>query len=588
MEIYRFVLIVSFVLILSLGSEGVEILDVRVEFSLPKGQVLYITSFYTKDKTLKIAFDKEIKSIKLNGIKFPFKKFTEKGVFLYTVELPKGERFELEILSEYDILRECRNRGIVVFSEVMKTLPYIIDDIYRGREILTTVTVDLQVPEDIDLAVEGRVVPGAAGRVLTLQRKYNSPIVIGYLDSFSVALGSTSLSIVSPKGNEGAVLEIVSFMNLLAGIITTKFDLKLSKEIKVVYFPWALLSESIGDTIILSKIDIEGDNYFSNLEKLDNFVLIAHEVFHSLIKGSVDESVLGLIEGFIQYLGVECLSDVFGSSYVKEAVYNNYISQVRYSSFVKDRIGIVEYRKYPLVFRYISSVVGELSLVSLFKYLTTLERSITMDVFREAFRNVVGINFDTFFSMFDGLPVLWNLEVVVSDRSVSVFSTAPIRVNTTLYVLTSEFETNVSVEVPKSSSFTLSFSSEIKKVAINHTRDFPELFYHDNYVGGQVPKVVADFLEEVAYVVNTEDFSRIRAKKIIPSRLVWDKLTRYVSMRRSVFGSGEIRIGVENVVRYRNQIVVEMIIHSSTSYRQGFIIISYGKSYYISDISIIM
>ncbi len=565
---------------------GFSVQDVKVVISLTKSQINYTFSFESDEKILKLVLDRNISSLKLNGVSVNYRKVYDFGVNVYYIDLPKSGKFDLEVVYSYDILKECRNKSIVVFSEVMRSLPYVMTE-KSDINVFTSVIIELPDGEELNVFVDGKIYTPSYGRVLIQQRKYNLPIVIGYLNLINADYNSFRVSIAFPKGNESVALSISSFINIARSLISSKFGFKLPEEIKVIYFPHSSFSETIEDTIVLSKIVESYGDYFSNLEKIENFILLVHEMLHLLFRKKISEDIIGIIEGFIQYVSIQVLSEVFGSSYIEDVVFNNYLSQVRFSFLSRsgnNDLSIVRYKKYPLVFRYISSIVGKVSLISFFSYLYSLG-NINFDVFESAFRDVTGVSFGLFYPLFDDLPTLWNLEVTSSGSYVKVYSTAPTRVSTTMYVKTSEFETNLSIEIPKNSSLDFVFSSSIENVVLNPFRNFPEVFYYDNSIVNNVLPIVLKFVNEISYLLNTEDLTKL--KSIIPSKSLQNKVYKYISNKRSIFGSGEIKVFLENIFRYNNQIVLEVIFASGVKYRQGFITISYGKSYYVSGFSVI-
>ncbi|MEN2998903.1 MAG: hypothetical protein ABDH28_07725 [Brevinematia bacterium] len=592
MTVLRFLLVIVVLSVFTANTSGIEILDVKVHISLPKNQMLYSVSLLPSERYVVVLFDREVREFKVNGLRANYKVTTVDELLAYSVELPKVDKIELEIACEYNLVKECKMKGIVVLSEMMKTLPYIRNDsLARTKEVVTTTTVELSALEEIDLVFDGKKLSASNGNLITFQRRQNLPLVLGYLDLFSMTLANMRVSIVLPKGNEGVSLEILSLINLSLNAFTSKFDFRFPKELKIIYSPKSKFSERIGDTIVLNEIKQVVDNYFSNLEKLENFIVISHELLHSAVKGSVDDNLVEIFEGLVQYLSIKLLSEVFLSPSVEDRVYDNYLSQMRYYSFAKEAKEawfIARYIKYPLVFRYISSVVGEISLISLFKYLSSLDREISLDVFKEAFRNITGVSFDAFLPLFDGVPTLWNLKISVSGRNINVSSTAPTRITTTLKIISSGTETNISIDIPRDSSSTLVFDGKVDNVVVNPLRDFPELFYHDNYLTMTTTPVVTEFLSEFLYIINTGDFSKHRSKKIMFSRHSQEKLSRYISQKVKVFGSDKLELSVENMVRHNGWIVIEFILHSALTFRQGFVVLSYDKSYYVSDLSILM
>lgn len=561
-------------------------LESKIILSITKNQISYMVSFTSEDRIIEVLSEREIQNIRINKSKATFRRKVEGSLITYYIELPRGERFEVEFVYEYPFIREYRSRGIVVLSEVMRNLPYIVDleDITNSFQLV----IEADGSDRIDVVVDGRVVKGQNGSYITITRTKNSVIVLGYLDVFEVSLNDSKVTIILPKGNESVGLEIVSFIDRILETIETKFELEIPRELKVVYYPYAKFSENIGDTIIISKLLDQRKDYFSNIERIEDFVLLSHEILHMSIKQRIMPDAVDLVEGLIQYMSIECLSEVLNSTYVRDVVFRNYLSQMKYLSLVRDKEILVRYRKYPLIYRYISGIVGEFQVVSFFKYLTKINEEISLDVIRRSFRSITGVSFDTFLPLFDGLATLPNLEIVKNQRSITIYSTAPTRVSTYLKVVFEDSETNISIEVPKNSSVSISFEQSIKNASVNFDGYFPELFYYDNSLVSDVPNIVKQIVSEVSYILNTQDISQAKSRKLIVSKSLENKIKGYLSQKRRIFDSDEIRIGVENVVIYGGQVIVEVVIYSSTKYRQGFITISYGKSYYISDFAIML
>lgn len=584
MKLKAFFYLIIFSIMFCSSGVGIDIISSRLNISIPKSQVIYSLEVVSRDNTLRFVLNKNISTIKVNGTLTKFRKVVDNDVFLYLVEIPKDEKIEITISYYYDLLSECRNRGFILLSEVMRSLPYILDDGKNlGGPVYVSVEVDIQ-DSDFSVFSDGKVFSG--NRTITFQKRYDSVLVLGYFDVFNI--NGYQISLVVPKNNESVALNIINSIVSIREVITTKYGIQFPKNLNIIYYRKASFSESIKNTIIISSFSYFGENYFSNIESLENFVSLVHEILHSIFNKNISEDIIDIFEGLIQYISIDVLSKALGQDSVKDTIFNNYISQVRYSSLYKNSFEVIRYRKYPLIFRYISSVVGEVSLVSFFKYIIGLDKDITLDIFKESFRSVVGANFDTFLPLFDGIPVLWNLDMAVSDKSIKIFSTAPIKVNTSVLVETLDYITNIIVEIQKDSSIVLSFDSEILKVNLNPSKLFPELFYYDNRFGISYPQVVEEIIKELQYLVNTEDMSRVNRRKILPSKSVRDKVLKFLLEKRKIFPTSEVKIGIESITRYYNQIVVEVIFYSSSAYRQGFVIINYGKSYYISDFGVVM
>ncbi|MFN4244683.1 MAG: hypothetical protein ACK4F9_00850 [Brevinematia bacterium] len=585
MKFVKFIFILVYALFFTSLVFCFDIQEVKIFISLVKSQIIYNISFDTDERNVKLILNRDISSIRLNGSVIKPRKSVDADLNIYYIDLPKSGRYDLEIMYNYYILRECKTKSIVAFSEVMRSLPYFLVE-KENLNISSSITIEIPDNEDIEVFIDGKVYKPSYGKIFVQQRKYNSPIVIGYLSLVDVNYNGFKVSITFPKGNEGIALSIASFVNLSRSFIASKFGLRLPESIKVVYLPNSLFSEAIEDTIIVNRIVDSFNDYFSNLDKLEDFILITHEMLHLAMKKYVSEDFINIFEGFIHYMSIQVLSEVFGSSYIEDVVFNNYVSQVRFSYLArKSDLFVVRYNKYPLIFRYISSVVGRFPLISLFSYLSSLN-NLNLDVFQEAFRNITGVNFSLFYPLFDGLPTLWNLELSFSGDSFKVYSTAPTKISTSVYVKTSEFETNFSVEIPKDSYANFVFNVPIESVIINPFRNFPEMFYYDNYSNLNVPAVVSDFIDRISYLLNTEDFSKV--KNIIPSKSLRDKISKYLLRKREIFGSRDVKVFLENISRFNNQIILEVIFVSGVKYVQGFIVITYGKSYYISNFSIMI
>ncbi|MCX8095899.1 MAG: hypothetical protein N3D81_00170, partial [Spirochaetes bacterium] len=548
-----------------------DIVESKVILSITKNQISYTVSFTSEDRVIEVLSEREIQNIRINKSRATFRRKVEGSLITYYIELPKSERFEIEFVYEYPFTREYRSRGIVVLSEVMRNLPYIVD--LEGIANSSQLVIEADDSDEIDIVVDGKVVKRQNGSYIT--RTKNSLVVLGYLDVFEVSLNDSKVTIVLPKGNESVGLEIVSFIDRILKTIETKFELETPRDIKVIYYPYATFSENIGDTIIISKLLDQRRDYFSNIERIEDFVLLSHEILHMSIKQRIMPDAIDLVEGLIQYISIECLSEVLNSTYIRDVVFRNYLSQMKYLSLVKDKEILVRYRKYPLIYRYISGIVGEFQVVSFFKYLTKISEEISLDVIRRSFRSITGVSLDTFLPLFDGLATLPNLEIVKNQRSITVYSTAPTKVNTYLKVVFEDSETNISIEVPRNSSVSITFEQSIKNASVNFDGYFPELFYYDNSLESDAPSVVKQVVSEVLYILNTQDISQARNRKLIISKSLENRIKDYLSQKRKIFDSDEVRMGVENVVIYGGQVIVEVVIYSSTKYRQGFITISY-------------
>lgn len=585
MKILKTYCFVIYLLLVCVYSFGIDIISARVNISIPRSQINYTLEVLSKGQVVKIVLDRDVSTIRVNGVVTKFRKVVDNQLFLYLIDIPKDERVEITISYYYDIISECRSKGFVLFSEVMRTLPYLLseDNNILNETVYFSVETDTQ-DNEFMIFFDGKTFSGA--KSINFQKRYNSVVVLGYFDVFSIS--DFQVNVVVPKNNESVALSIINSLRSIREVMIAKYGISFPRNLNIVYSKKANFSESIGNTIILSSFSHLGESYFSNVETLENFLVLVHEILHSAFSKNVDNSIIDIFEGFIQYVSIDVLAKVLGQDSVKDTIFNNYISQIRYASLYKGGIEIVRYKKYPLVFRYISSVVGEVSLISFFKYIISVDRDLTFDVFRESFRNVVGVNFDSFAALFDNIPVLWNLDMVVSEKEIKVFSTAPIRISTSLLVETANYRTNIVIDILRDSSTTLLLDSEIVSVILNPSKSFPELFYYDNYFGFRYPQVVEDFVREIQNLINTEDFSKINSRKIVPSKNVRSKLSKFISDKKRIFSGSEIKIGIENIVRYGNQIVVEIILYSPTNYRQGFLIINYGKSFYISDFGIIM
>lgn len=561
-----------------------DVFESKVTLSIPKNQISYIVTFTTEDRVVEVLSEREIQSIRVNKSRANFRKKVEGKLITYYIELPRSERLELEFVYAYPFTREYRSRGIVVLSEVIRNLPYVVDleDTTNSSQLL----IETDNSDNVDIVVDGKIVEGQSSSYIT--RTKNSLIVLGYLDVFEVSLNGSKVTIILPKGNESIALEIVSFVDRILRTIRTKFELEISKEIKIVYYPYAEFSENIGDTIIISKFLDQRRDYFSNIERIEDFVFLSHEILHMSIKQRILPDAIDLIEGLIQYMSVECLSEVLNSTYIRDIVFRNYLSQMKYLSLTKDQEMMVRYRKYPLVYRYISELVGEFQIVSFFKYLTKISEEISLDVIRRSFRSITGVSFDTFLPLFDGLAMLPNLEIVVNQKIITVYSTAPMRVNTYLKVEFEGSETNIPIEIPKNSSISMEFEQVIRNASVNYDRYFPELFYYDNSLVSDIPSVVNQIVSEVSYIFNTGDISQAKNRKLIISKGLENKIGSYLSQKKRIFESDNVKIGVESVVVYGGQFIVEIVIYSPTKYRQGFITINYGRSYYISDFAIML
>lgn len=577
--LYLISLIIATITLTTTLSTAIDVIESKVQLSFSKSQVYYYLSFKTDEKKIKIILDREIPQIILNNSKIKLSKYAEYGLSVYYIQLPRDEKFSLEITFDIDLLSECRSKGIIALSEIMRTLPYISDDTHYDKDVITT-TIISDIPDEIDIVVDGKKYDG---KNITIQRKNGTPILLGYLDVFYTDTKETKFSITIPKGNESIALNIASFLKNISEILSSKFELKLPTYLNIIYLPEAQISENIENNIILNKVGNTINDYFSNIERLEDFITLSHEILHSTIKKDIEDDI---IEGFIQYLSIESLSEIFNNSNIKEIIYNNYLSQVRYSSFTSDNLSILRYKKYPLIFRYISSIVGELPLVSLFKYISLSEKNISLNTFKDNFRTITGTSFDSFLPLFDGMTTIWNLQATTTDNTVKISSTAPTRITTYLKLKTKTYETNITIEIPKDGYYTVTFDSDLENAVVNPYRSFPEIFYYDNSISNEYPPLLREFLNEIEYILNSEDLKRLE-KKIFSSKAK-KNLLLYISEKKKIFGRGEIKAKAENIIRYNNQIIIELILSSPAYYKQGFMIIKFGKSYYISDFSIIM
>ncbi|MCX8029197.1 MAG: hypothetical protein N2712_04290 [Brevinematales bacterium] len=581
---FRICVILVFILSFTSLLEA-KISDIKVNISIPKNQITYSVSFESDGRDFEFLIDREVLFIRVNKSKASFRKKSSGGTFIYYVDVKKEEKTEVEIVYDYSISKEYKSKGIVVISETLRNLPYLtIDDVENINSSLYIEVGTIDVPE---IFVDNK--PLEVNKdTITIQRKINTPIIIGYLDFVSISLNSTKIDLIIPEGNESISLDLISFLNLSLSVIKKKFELKTPSQLNIIYYPQSTFSEVIGDNIIINKLTSVVNDYFSNIERLEDLILISHELLHLSLGKKISYEITDIIEGFIQYISIQVLSEIFGSSQVKDTIFKNYLSQLKYLSLAKDTPDIIRYRKYPLIYRYISEIIGESQLISFFKYLTTLNEEITFEVFRRSFRNITGINFDIFLPLFDGLPTLWNLEITRNNDNITIYSTAPVRVNTYISIIYNNISTNINIEINRSSSITIGSGISFDNVIVNPNRYFPELFYYDNYLTPNVDPIVRDLVSEIQYILNTDDLSNAKKKRILVSGTLEKKIKEYLMQKKKIFESNNIKVGIENVIRYNNKILVELVLSSPTKYKQAFLTISYGRSHYISDFSIMM
>ncbi|MGC8766478.1 MAG: hypothetical protein ACP5QP_02140 [Brevinematia bacterium] len=570
-------LVIKFIIVLvyPLFAEPVE---GNVSISIPDDEITYLV-IISNFESISIESINELKSIEVDGNKVTpiVSKYGE--IFNYRLNLDEKKVSKIKITYKYEISRNIPINSFIILSEVTRTLPYVEE--VKNQAI--KVEIDLG-NSDYQIFCKGNIF---SNKNISFTKNYGDPIAIGYFSVVSSHYKSKILNAIVPQGVESIGVDILSWTSISVENIEKDLYKLPIDNINIIYYPKAPFSESINDTIILSKIQPSSIDYFSDVERIEGIITIIHELLHKPLGINIDENFIDIIEGFIQFIAIEQVGKIFGEE-IKQKIYKNYILQLKYLTLNDSNIKeLIRYRKYPLIFRYVFFLTGEVNYISLYKYLSSSDKFIDSNFFWSTFKNLTGIKGENFTQLFDNTPTLWNLNLYLDDRNLTIRSTAPIEVNVELELIY-EDSTNISVvEIPKDEEYKLYLNKEPRKIALNRNLQFPEIFVSDNYINREIPSFVKSFVELISYTLNTKDFSLIKKRKVVYSDSLFSKLRDYAYKKEEMFDKYDIKLVVENIYRYNNNVIVELtMFYKGIYFRVCILTLGYGKSYYIKDFSI--
>jgi len=522
----------------------------------------------------------KIQEIVINGQKTKFFEVNKGKGIVYSAELSDSTgKTTIETKVKYDVVKEINKKGIVILSEVVRTLPNLetLDQQYPDSDITLT-----NFPAGIEL-FDGSNLKDSFGEI---RRKYGAPVCLGYLNLFNFSKDNTRFKIVVPKGSEDVGLSIISWL----GVINSFFDymsLEFQGDINVIYYEDAIISENILNNVIISGFyKASNGDYFRNIDNLQNFVTEVHELLHVFLPRDIRSDVIDIVEGLIQFLAIESLEYVFDDPLPKELVYDSYFMTLNYLSKGDNNDDVmVKYRKYPLVFRYISSLTGMVQINSLFKFLSK-QSSINMSVFEKGFYDITGLNFRAFRDLFDGMSVLWDLSLIFSQGEAKLSSTSPVDLTVHLDVYLQNSNYTMSVNIPKNSGILINLPSDVKSLVLNRGRIFPEYTMVNNYYNFSQDPEIMRILSVVEDVINFGRSSSLKYKNTL-SKKVTKSLGKLISIKEQIFKDEYTKVFLENLYRINGDIVVYFSLNTIFSSAQGIVVIGYGKNYYIKDIVIL-
>lgn len=567
------------IFVLLIPSSFSQSIEYSLSISIPDSEIVYLINLKNLE-SITIQSVNELKSIEVNSTKIKPVTLKHGTTFVYKVLLDKNSESRIKINCKYDISKDILKNGFVVLSEVMRTLPYLEE--IKNPSIRVSIILG-----DSDYKVFSRG-ESYVGKIITFNKNHGDPIVIGYYSLLTLNYKNKKLNSIVPIGMDSLGADILSWT--LVGVENVEKDLfELPyKELNIIYYLNALFSETINNTIILSKIESTSFDYFSDIERVEAILTIIHELLHIPIGENIDDNFIDTIEGFIQFVAIEEIGKIFGEE-LKSKIYKNYMLQLRYLSLSDyDNKILIRYRKYPLVFRYLFFLVGEVNYISLYKYLSSNNRFIDDFLFWNTFKNLTGISGESYKPLFDNTPTLWNISITIDSDTLFVNSTAPININVELNIMYEDSADLITVEIQPNQIFKYPLPKKPIRVAINENFYFPEFFINDNYIKREIHPVVKDFVDLLSYTLNTKDLSRIKKGNILPSKNLFSKLENYTINKEKFFGNYELRFLIEDVYRYGNNIIVELTIiyGGGIKFKVCLLTISYGKSYYIKDFSI--
>ncbi len=546
------------------------------------------------DAKISFIFFTNIRSVQINNKKVNFTETRVKQEFLYHVKIPINtlSPFKLTIDLGSFVARRLYSKGYFIFSENFFTLPLLVNVDFNDAVITNSVTLDF----DLSIAPNRDYQAIASNSVytVTFTRKYTEPFNVGFFYSFKRNFDGKDVKIYVLKGNEHIGLSIASWIEFALDFLR-KTEVVLNRNsFDIIYLEGLPFSEFTRSDIYLTdfKKHFLVSSEFQSLEYIENYLTLVHEILHLAI-GDKDFSpeALDIVEGLIQYLAIESTKEVFGDTHVSELIYNNYLLQVRYMflSRTENEMEMVKYRKYPLIFRYISSVVGNVNLFAFFRQICMSDKEeITISEINNWFKNIVGIPLDNFLPLFNRTPNLDNFTISgnIKDGYISIFSTSPMTVTLPIrfvYPNTVEVE---EIDIPPQGK-KLQISPEIKGVEINFSKVFPEFSFQDNFIGDRVPSIIEEILLKIEESINTRNIDLMYSHYLILRNTKADKkINNIIAKRNKFFGNYNVKISLEYLYTVNQDLVVMCMVSYGLSFTPLMVKLrkSLNSSYYISDI----
>ncbi len=534
----------------------------------------------SQEKSLVFSSSVEIKEIIISNQKVPLSRNPSGKV--YTVRLPTyHNKIPVEVKVNYEIVREINKNGLVVLSETMRTLPNL--EIQKPQYINSTVIIT-NIPDDIKVFDGNKIITN----VSQIERKYSTPLCLGYFNSFYYPPTPSNIQfrLIIPEGDEETSLNLTSWLRIVSEFMNYLGIELRYKIINIIYYKDAEISESILNNIIISKLyEPKGNGYFKNVDSLQNFITLAHELIHLTLPEEISEDIIDIVEGFIQFLAIESLEYIFGSPYSKELVYSSYFITLNNYRESENELALIRYRKYPLVFRYISSIVGKSQLESLLKFLSK-QNAITTQIFEKSFSDLTGLSFSNFRELFDGIPTLWELSLVTLENEVKILSTAPTEIVVPLEILSDDTNYTLSVEVPKSGSTTITLTNKVKSLILNKGRIFPEQTTANNYLNIQILPYLSRYLEILEDILNSEQISISKYSKSLSKKLR-KKIKSIQLTKKEIFGERYVKVVPEYFYRSEGTIIVYASLTTLLKSTYSIVVIGFGQGYYIKDFIIL-
>lgn len=532
----------------------------------------------SQEKSLIFSSSAEIKEILVANQKVPFSKNPSGNIYIANIPTYQN-KIPVEVRVDYEIVKEINKNAMVVLSEVMRTLPNL--EVQKQQYIDSTVVIT-NMPNDIKVFDGNTVITN----VKEATRKYSTPLCLGYFNLFSYSQNNIQFKVIIPEGKEEIGLNLISWLRTALQFINYLGTEAKYKTINIIYYENAEISESILNNIIISRLyKPEGNEYFKNIDSLQNFIILTHELLHLMLPEEIGNDIIDIIEGFIQFLAIESLEYTFGNSYPKELVYNSYFITLNNYKESENELALVRYRKYPLVFRYISSIVGKAQLESLFKFISK-QNTITTQIFEKAFSDLTGLSFRNFRELFDGIPTLWELSLIVSENEAKILSTAPIEIVVPLEIFLDDANYTISVEIPKSGSTNIMLPNNVKSLILNKGRIFPEQTIANNFLNLQIPPHLTRYLTILEDIINSEQISISKYSKSL-SKKVQKNIKSIQLTKKIIFGERYVKIVPEHSYRSEEDIIIYASLTTLLKSTYSVIVISFGQGYYIKDFIIL-